>query len=160
MLDQTLPLMSIAKRWAEALAADPNITDFCQAKYGKQQIIYLGMDTKHLPNSDNCPRIIIQIGEKLEGEGERQHQYILTVGWTIKNEKFAQADNIIEYAGMQECDDLGQLIYSCINSVNPDFPIETATYTIAPIDFFPQFVGDLEAVITINNVIGVGQIEY
>ncbi len=152
----TLALKTIWKKWKSALKENQDIIDYCQLKYGKNHTIYTGINRKNSPKEANCPYIIIIPGSKSEGEDLAEFMYSISIGWAISNENMT--DN--ELDGLGECDDLGQLILSALNSVSPNHPLSTVEYEINPIEFFPQIVGEMLLELTITPLIGVETIDY
>lgn len=156
---QTLKITDIVVRWKEALAASQDIRDFCLTKYGKEPKIYVGLNRKKPPGEKDCPLIIIRPGAKIEGEDEKQFTYVISVGWGVVSEVETISGNVIEMAGVNECDQLGQLIYETLVNVNPSYPVSSVNYETDPIEFFPQFVGEMQLELSITPAIG-GSLVY
>lgn len=155
---QTLPLSTIVQAWRDALAASAEINDYCLAHYGRIPKIFIGISRKAPPTESDCPYIVIRPGTKEEGEiGE--FTYVISVGWAIKNENQTELGSVVEQDGVFECDALGQMIYEALAEVSPSNPITRSRYEIEPIEFYPQFVGQMELEISITPAIG-GSIDY
>lgn len=156
---QTIKLTDIVAKWRDALAASQEIKVFCLTKYGKEPKIYVGLNRKKLPGEKDCPLIIIRPGSKVEGEDEREFTYLISVGWGIVNEAETVSGNVAQMEGVNECDQLGQLIYEALVDANPSYPISSVNYEIDPIEFFPQFVGEMQLELSITPAIG-GVLSY
>lgn len=155
---QTLSLSTIVRAWRDLLAANATISDYCLARYGRTPRLYVGINAKKPPTEADCPYIVIRPGVKEEGELE-EFTYAISVGWAIKNENQTTNDNVIEQNGVYECDDLGQLIYQALAEASANSPVTRSQYEIEPIEFWPQFVGQMELETTITPAIG-GSITY
>lgn len=154
---QTLPLTAIAAAWSRALAGSAPIVSFC-SRYERQLQVFVGVNRKRPPTDADCPYIVIRPGAKEEGEVD-PFRYVISVGWAIKNEAETQFEGVVEQAGITECDQLGQLIYAELADLSPSSPVTRCNYELEAIEFWPQFVGDMELEISITPTIG-GAITY
>ena len=59
-----------------------------------------------------------------------------------------------EYAGVAECDDLGQLIYMELAGLNTENPISNVRYNLDPIACYPRFPGWMDITLKITPVNG------
>lgn len=157
-MTRTLPLTTIIDTWQKALAESTEINDFCLEKYSKKPKIFVGINRKKPPTEDDCPYIVIRPGVKEEGELD-SYSYVISVGWAIKNGKETQIGSVIAQDGVSESDDLGQMIYELLFDVSQYSPITLCQYELEPIEFWPQFVGEMALEIQITPTIG-GQINY
>jgi hypothetical protein len=155
---QTLPIYTIVAKWRDALKDDAAINDFCQTNFGKTPVIFVGLDLENPPTLNDCPLIIIRPGMKDEGELD-PFVYTLSIGWAVVNESKSVAGSVAEYAGIWQCDYLGQLIYSVLGEISSGNPVTHLTYDLNPIDYFPQFVGEMTLVTEVHPAIG-GTITY
>lgn len=155
----TLKLSDITSRWRNALQTSTTIQNYCSAKYNRRPKIYVGMNGKKLPADADCPLIILYPGAKSEGLELKEYSYNLTVGWTILQAGATTTDNITEYLGVAECDELGQLIYLELAGVSVDNPISAVHYSIEPVAYYPRFPGHMDITVKITPVNGY-RIEY
>lgn len=150
----TLQLTDITSRWRDALQASAPIQNYCNAKYGKAPKLYVGISGKQLPAAADCPCIVLYPGAKSEGLELQEYNYKITVGWTILQDDFTTADNVTEYAGVSECDGLGQLIYLELAQITTDNPISVVNYSIEPVAYYPRFFGRMDITLKILPVNG------
>lgn len=156
---QTLQLSDIVRKMCNALRNDQALNDFCEERYGKLLTILVGVNTKQLPAKMDCPFIVISPGSKSEGVGDAEHQYKISVAWCVYNGASVTENGVTEYLGVYETDDMGQLIYKALVTLNPDNPIKHIDYSVDGMTNFPQFSGHMEATIVIPVVLG-GTITY
>lgn len=148
----TLILSKMARRWRDILRDSARIRQYCQNNYGKPPTIFLGVNGKKLPDERHCPAIFILPGIKTEGLIP-EFQYALSVSWSIKQPD-VEVDGIrkkwtenltgesIEFLGVTESDQFGQMIFEELQSaVEDDFPITKMDYNIEIQEHYPQFPG-------------------
>ena len=150
----TLKLSDILSRWRDAIQASQPIQDYCVTKYGKAPKLYVGMNSKQPPADSDCPFIVLYPGAKTEGLELQEYTYTLTIGWTILQSTTSTADEVTEYAGVAECDDLGQLIYLELAQLSTDNPISTVDYSIEPVAYYPRFPGRMDITLKITSING------
>ena len=150
----TLKLSDIINKWRDALQASQPIKDFCTTHYKKVPNIFVGINGKTPPTTENCPLIILYPGAKSEGLELQEYEYKLTVAWTIVQNAVTVTNNVTEYNGIAECDSLGQLIYLELAQLSTDNPISVSNYNIEPVAYFPRFPGRMEITIKITPVNG------
>lgn len=155
---QTLPLSTIVRKWRDLLVASDEIRAFCVEHYGKPAKVYVGVNAKRPPTEADCPYIVIRPGVKEEGELP-EFTYVLSVGWVVRNDEATETAATVEQDGVYECDELGQLIYGCLAEASDSSPVTQVRYEIEPIDFAPQFVGEMQLEIAVTPTIG-GAITY
>ncbi|QJW46920.1 hypothetical protein HA075_14495 [bacterium BFN5] len=150
----TLKLSDIVSKWRDALQASTSIQTFCTEKYNKLPKIFIGVNGKTLPADADCPQIILYPGAKTEGLEVQEYVYKLSVGWSILQEAATTAGNITAYLGVEECDELGQLIYLELAKLNAANPISLVNYSIEPVAYYPRFPGRIDITIKIKPVNG------
>jgi hypothetical protein len=155
----TLKLSGITSKWRDALKASTSIQNYCTAKYSQTPKIYVGINGKKMPADTDCPVIILYPGAKTEGLELKEYIYKLTVGWIILQAATTTTNNITEYTGVAECDELGQLIYQELAGLSTDNPISAVNYSIEPVAYYPRFPGRMDITIKITPVNGYS-IEY
>ena len=155
----TLKLSDITSKWRDTLQASTSIQNYCTTKYSKTPKIYVGINGKQMPADADCPLIILYPGAKSEGPELQEYTYKLTVGWTILQAAITTTNNITEYSGARECDELGQLIYLELAGLSAKNPISAVNYSIEPVAYYPRFPGRMDITIKITPVNGYS-IEY
>jgi hypothetical protein len=153
---QRLKLASIAKAWCDAIEANQAITDYCLEKYGKAPTIYFGDDPEEQPT---CPYIEVIPDDKHEGQQTSPYSYNVIVGWSIEQGAREEVGRQVKLLGIQERDELGDLIYLAIADLDPGVPISMADYIEAPTDLFPQFGAVMRLQIRVTPAIG-GNLSY
>ncbi|MEN6411983.1 MAG: hypothetical protein ABFC84_04335 [Veillonellales bacterium] len=155
----TLKLSDITSKWRDALQASTPIQNFCTTKFNQAPKIYVGINGKNLPAAADCPLIILYPGAKLEGLELQEYTYKLTVGWIILRDAATTTNNVIEYSGVAECDQLGQLIYQELAGLNAKNPLSVVDYSIEPFAYYPRFPGRMDITLKITPVNGYS-VEY
>jgi len=150
----TLKLSDIISKWRDALKASTSIQTYCTTKYSATPKIYVGINGKSAPADTDCPLIILYPGSKSEGLELEEYTYKLTVAWIIIKEATTTTDNITEYTGVSECDELGQLIYQELAELSADSPISEVHYNIEPVAYYPRFPGRMDITLKITPVNG------
>lgn len=167
-MNGTLKLKTMAMVWRDVLADSSAIADFCMEKYGKKATFFMGVNGSKLPNEAYCPLICIIPGIKTEGADEEILRYGLGISWVINQpnvlvdgEEKAWSDDLegsmIEFLGMYESDELGQLIFETLQTWlmdNGSFPISKMEYSINTQAYFPQFPGNMILVTEIEPAMG------
>jgi len=149
----TLKLKTMAMRWRDILINSTEINDFCQDKYGKPPTIFMGINGKKLPDKKHCPAIFILPGIKTEGLDQSELSYGISISWSIDQPNVmvdgeivrwneTLTGEVIEFLGVYETDDFGQLIYEVLQAELMDnFPVSRVDYSIETQDYWPQFPG-------------------
>ena len=150
----TLKLSDITSKWRDALQASTSIQNYCIKKYKQTPKIYVGINGKKMPADADCPLIILYPGAKTEGLELKEYSYKLTVSWIILQAGATTTDNVTEYSGVTECDELGQLIYLELAGLSTDNPISEVNYSIEPVSYYPRFPGRMDITIKITPVNG------
>ena len=150
----TISLQSIVEKWRDAIKNSAAISSFCQEKYGKDLTLFVGFNGKHPPQGHDCPYVVIFPGSKTEGLGEPEYQYMVSLGWAIKQDAVTVTDGVHEVLGVKESDQLGQLLYGAIAEASANYPVTHAEYDIETQTFFPQFPGRIDAVISVPVTMG------
>lgn len=153
----TMPVTTVMKKWRDILAADPAVKAFCLSKYGKEPMIFLGNDVRNSPEEDSCPYIMLLPGDKVEGM-LKEYEYQASIGWVIYQEEVTVTGNVVEFNGLTEVDELGQLILKAVNE-GGSVPFKRIDYDIDYMAMQPQYGGRMDIKIEIPFTIG-GTIEY
>jgi hypothetical protein len=156
----SIAVSQIVTTFANALAADATLNDYCQAQFEKDVTIFIGYNGQSLPATTNCPYIVINPDPKVEGAAETVYKYTITVDWSVANETQTTNGKIVALTGLGQCDALGQLILECLNQISSDHPIASVVYRIAATKteataLCPQSAGQMKLTINIDRPIGV-----
>ncbi len=155
----TLPLMTIIRKWANALAESQDLLDFCEQKYNKLPTIFIGSDYQNPSSQDDYPIIILHHAKKIEGDKIDKYTYRIVVDWGIWNDFAERQGNIVEFVGIAEADEMGQIILDVISKVNENYPIRKVYYNIVPDTNFPFVPGQMKIKLEIETCPGY-QINY
>lgn len=155
---QTISLSGMCSKIATALAASTAITSYCTTAYGSAPSIYVGINGKNPPNDTNCPFIVVMPGQKTEGPQIEEHVYQIMIGWGIVNTSATTSGKIITQTGLTQADAIGQLIYAALENAG-SYPPSQISYVLEGLEFYPQFVGRLEAEIRVTPALG-GTLAY
>lgn len=150
----TLNLKDIMNKWRDALNASTSIRDFCMTRYNKPPKIFIGSDPQHLSADTEYPLIILYPGAKEEGLELQEYTYKLTVKWAVLQSEVVITGDMTEYAGVAECDELGQLIYLELAGLSTDNPISNVRYNLDPVACYPRFPGWMDITLKITPVNG------
>lgn len=149
----TLQLTKIAKRWKDILHNSQRLREYCVEKYKKPPTIFVGVNGKKFPDSRHCPAIFILPGIKTEGLMPAEYPYALTISWSVLQQdvvvdgvrqKWSECVNgeLIEFLGVYESDDFGQLVMSILQEeLMDDWPISKIDYNIDTQEYYPQWPG-------------------
>lgn len=166
-MHSTLKLKTMAMCWRDILMDSAEIKNFCLEKYGKLPTIFVGVNGKKLPDKKYCPAIFILPGVKTEGLDQSELSYGIVVSWSIDQPHVivdgeitpwngAEKGEAIEFLGVYETDDFGQLIYEVLQSELTDiFPISRVDYSIETQEYWPQFPGYM--ILTTNIYPAIGE---
>lgn len=169
-MELTLQLKIIAQRWLEILHNSAEIRDFCMERYRKPPTLFMGVNGKKLPNKKHCPAVFILPGVKSEGVDQPELSYGICVSWSIDQPNVMVdgeikpwsediTGEIIEFLGVYESDDFGQLIYEILQDQIENFPISKIDYNIETSQDWPQFPGYMILQTTIEPAMGE-ELEY
>ncbi|WP_312516271.1 hypothetical protein [Anaerospora sp.] len=149
----TLKLSDVINKWRDALKASTSIRDFCMMRYNKSPKIFIGTDPKQSADTE-YPLIILYPGAKEEGLELQEYTYKLTVKWAVLQSQTVKTGDVTEYAGVAECDELGQLIYMELAGLNTDNPVSHVRYNLDPVACYPCFPGWMDITLKITPVNG------
>lgn len=170
-MELTLKLKTIALRWRDILMDSAEIRDFCIEKYNKPPTIFMGVNGKKLPSKKHCPAIFILPGVKTEGLDQAELAYGICISWSIDQPNVMVdgeikpwsediTGKVIEFLGVYETDDFGQLIYEALQSeLMESFPVSKIDYHIETSAEWPQFPGFMVLETNIEPAMGE-ELEY
>lgn len=168
----TLKLKTIAMCWRDIILSSDAIRNYCLDKYGKPPTIFMGVNGKKLPEDKHCPYICIMPGVKNEGLDQDPLTYGIAISWAIvQSDVLVDGElrkwnenltgEVIEYLGVYESDDFGQLIYETIQAaVMDNHPVTKLEYEVnGASEYIPQWPGHMILQTDIEVAMGE-EIEY
>lgn len=156
---KTASLVNLTRLFAEKLADSEEIKQYCTDHYKKEQIVFLGTDLKQPPSEDTCPYIVVVPGEKQEGLTQKQFTYVVDIMWCIFNKEITK-DKLVEFVGMDEADNLGQLILNTVVNSLKNSVVNQIDYSVNGLTEYPQFPGQMSLTINVPHVIGTERVEF
>lgn len=156
---KTASLVNLTRLFAEKLADSEEIKQYCTQHYKKEQIVFLGTDLKQPPPEDTCPYIVVVPGEKQEGLTQKQFTYVVDIMWCISNKEITK-DKLVEFVGMDEADNLGQLILNTVVNSLKNSVVNQIDYSVNGLTEYPQFPGQMSLTINVPHVIGTERVEF
>ncbi|MFQ7192557.1 MAG: hypothetical protein ACLRPD_11670 [Megamonas funiformis] len=156
---KTASLVNLTRLFAEKLADSEEIKQYCTDHYKKEQIVFLGTDLKQPPSEDTCPYIVVVPGEKQEGLTQKQFTYVVDIMWCISNKEITK-DKLVEFVGMDEADNLGQLILNTVVNSLKNSVVNQIDYSVNGLTEYPQFPGQMSLTINVPHVIGTERVEF
>lgn len=158
---QTITLTSVLQAWRDVLKGSAEVKAWCQEKYGKDPKIFVGVNEKRPPKDTDCPFIVLMALPKTEGLENSPYTYSFLVGWSVLNKEITDIDGVIEYPGLYETDELGQMIWGLIQAASSEHPCSQMEYDINAdsMDLLPQFPGAMLIDIEVTPAIG-GTLAY
>lgn len=156
---KTASLVNLTRLFAEKLADSEEIKQYCTQHYEKEQIVFLGTDLKQPPKQDTCPYIVVVPGEKQEGLTQKQFTYVVDIMWCISNKEITQ-DKLVEFVGINEADNLGQLILNTVVNSLKNSVVNQIDYSVNGLTEYPQFPGQMSLTINVPHVIGTERVEF
>lgn len=156
---KTASLVNLTRLFAEKLADSEEIKQYCTEHYKKEQIVFLGTDLKQPPSEDTCPYIVVVPGEKQEGLTQKQFTYVVDIMWCISNKEITK-DKLVEFVGMDEADNLGQLILNTVVNSLKNSVVNQIDYSVNGLTEYPQFPGQMSLTINVPHVIGTERVEF
>lgn len=156
---KTASLVNLTRLFAEKLADSEEIKQYCTEHYKKEQIVFLGTDLKQPPPQDTCPYIVVVPGEKQEGLTQKQFTYVVDIMWCISNKEITK-DKLVEFVGMDEADNLGQLILNTVVNSLKNSVVNQIDYSVNGLTEYPQFPGQMSLTINVPHVIGTERVEF
>jgi hypothetical protein len=166
-MEMTLSLQAIVDKWLSVLESSEVILKFCKDKYGKAPAFLAGANPRQSPDESYCPFILLLPGGKTEGAGVDEQEYKIGIAWVISQGNL-KVDGVvkpfddypdateIKAVGMEEADELGQIIYEVLQTcaIDAGYPISSIEYDISPQSTFPQFAGTMVATTRIEPALG------
>lgn len=132
-----MDIATLLEKIRDTLAADADCKEFCQAKYGKDPLVYLGVDDDNPPPQDQYPVIVVfSVNRVSRGDGDKFITYNANIGVGIVNETVTTVDNKITLPGLVEAEALRQLVEAALfGQVGHKLSVigDTATEVIFPL---------------------------
>ena len=149
------------RAFAEALAADADLTQWAQATYGRKQKIYINFDGQNPPGSEDCPYLTLRPEIMRIGNAQTQKMAQFEMVCSLYDESFrTYADEaIIEYNGVQNIVDFLQLSIRALASADlGNALLKLLEPAFETIEAFPYFMAGLPLLITEDYVLGVDRL--
>jgi len=146
----------ILQRMRDVLANDTALADWCQTNYGQAPKIFVGIDNRNQPGKKDCPLIILRPGTAEVGREVKNHEYKIMVDWAVLDESVSTNGSVVEYQGVFQIDDMGQLVWQALQGFSSNVSLSRNDYILEPIDYFPMIVGGMDLSISVPNLIGGG----
>jgi len=150
-----MKLMDIVSAIASKVASSSSISAWCTTNRFSPLKIFVGLNGKNPPTEKDCPYVIIYPSLWTEGEREGEWSWIVVVAWSVYNSGSTTSGNTVALAGLQQTDELGELLWSCVKDacLGLGFPASRSDYDIEAYEFFPQFPGRMSVVIRVPKVL-------
>ena len=146
----------ILEKMKIVLVDDITLWEWCEINFNSSPKIFIGIDDRNPPGKKDCPLIILRpssAGAEI-GQEQSPHIYKVLVDWAILDETVNANDNLVEYQGVYEADNMGQLIWQALKSFSDNVSLSRSNYILEPISYFPMIVGGMDLEIIVPNVIG------
>ncbi|MEI6286228.1 MAG: hypothetical protein WCP79_06965 [Bacillota bacterium] len=156
----TIALYPLIEKVAGLLKNSAEISEFCVTNYGKNPKISIGYNKKLRFDAAYNPAIMVLPGTKNEGLNRDANTYNFTIGWCVTKDVINDIDGISILPGIEQCDQLGQLIINCFcEEFKRRAEVDTIDYEIEPVEMYPQFPGYMDITIRLPSAIG-GKLEF
>ena len=140
-------IYGVIKVLAQGVAENAALRAWCQEHYGKDPVVFVGIDQKRPPSPSDVPFVAFSSSESTEKGLLSQGALLFDVIWGVANEEKTVTGNLVEYDGARECDEMGSLVAAALERVEPSFTVASGTYDIdLSTPWFPLWCG----VLTLN----------
>lgn len=137
-----------------ALASDTELQDYCMNMWGKEALIFVGVDTANPPAIESMPYISIIPYNKDVGQGEYDFSFNFFFDVVIEgSEKPVVTGNIVEYDGIYLAEELSLHVQRVVTKAVCGMD-EKVFYIPAEVRTFPVYGGIISLEISSPNVIG------
>ena len=131
-----LSITGFMDKIAHALANDEALMNWCNDKFGKIPIVYIGHNEENPPIVANYPIIVIFYVERARGEDTARIIYACELGFGVYCESIKEDGNIREYEGLRLVEDFREygenaVLRARIGKVSVDG--ETKSETLYPL---------------------------
>jgi hypothetical protein len=120
---------------------------WCTTAYGRNHHVYVGVDTRKPPGSDQYPLVHLFPLEKAAGGGDQVHVIGCTCGvYDADTRTVAGKTNLVELAGVQNLESFRKLVETALLTAalaNGHY-IDRIKTTYETIEFFPYFLTTME----------------
>lgn len=139
----TVSFKTTLESFKDALSRNAALTAWAHAAYGKAQRVYVNIDMRNPPGELNCPYVLLRPLMASYGRAATQKTMdyelmcsIYDENWTLDPET-----NAVEYAGVQRCMDMLDLVVAAIAAVNTgNALLQQISAEFETIEFFPFFM--------------------
>ena len=144
-------IYSILREIASGIATNAAINAWCQAQYGSDVHVQIGIDQKRPPSPQDVPFVAISSSESTEKGLLAKGGLFFDVLWGVESDSKTVTGNLAEYDGARLCDELGSLIAASIERVEPGWTAASGTYAVdLSTPWFPLWCGALQMVVNIR----------
>jgi hypothetical protein len=151
---KVLSFTTILQRYRDVLAASDAIEAWCQGKYQKPLTIMVGVNPGAPPNESDCPVFFMTEIHKAEGDGSESFTYMLSAFASVYTDSAPMTtDNVIEYAGVYDVDELGHLIIQELAAASDVAQIENVDVSLEAFRY-PQYTIRMDIMFEIPHTIG------
>lgn len=149
---------------ADKVIASQDVSDYCNANFNKDMLVFIGVDVNNPPDIDSLPALIIEPTVKNVGENETNFDYEIALHIGIKgNEKPEISGNKVTYSGVYKIEEIGNIL---VDLTKKEFATHTNmdTFDVSfyqdEINAFPTYSGVVVASFSVPNTIGNSEIEF
>jgi len=108
-------LLSVSRRWGDAIATDREIDAWCRDHYGRGITVFVGINGKEPPRETDCPYVVIRPASSGIRQEEEIQRHEIVLGWVVSNRDERETTHgVREIAGLSESEDLGRMIFGLI----------------------------------------------
>lgn len=134
-----------------AVADDAATATWCQATYGQNHYIYVGMDERNPPADDKYPLVHLFPLRKTAGYDLTQQDHGIGATCGIHDSTFITTgrDNLVEYNGVDRIEAFRKLVETAIAGALPTgVSLAEMAVEYETIEFFPYFLASMELRLT------------
>jgi len=132
----------------ETPGASAPINAWCNLTYGRGQKVFIGIDGKNPPASDDYPVISVHPSEKEAGPAVDPMTHVIEIETGIEDENLATGggENVVEYAGVKRNETFRKLVETAALKAIEAEGLRPASLkvTYLSIEVFPLFLASTE----------------
>lgn len=149
---------------ASTITGASEISAFTVTKYGKDLMVFIGVDVQNPPDALDLPCAIIEPTVKNIGSSDSAFDYEVVIHIGIEgSDKPTINGNIVTYDGVYNIEDLGNLIVESIRTAiasSTNLDTYAIDFYIDEIANFPTYSGVILLSMSVPNVIGTNKILF
>lgn len=146
------------------ITASAEIENYCQTKYGKSLLVFIGVDVNNPPSEEDMPCLIIEPTVKNIGSQEAKFDYEILLHIAIKgSEKPTVNGNKVLYEGVYDIEELGELIVGVLKKqigIKSNMDAYGVDFYQDEINAFPVYSGVVVVGMSVPNIIGEDKITF